>query len=480
MPFILDRSLENIFIGHEGQRHAFWNIICWEYLTTYNFTEEHYLDFTGNEAFPYAHFETDTLNIANFGVILNNSVQRWCYPTNGFITEVLGKLCEVAHYCLRYGTTSENEVFKDTEYDTRHANFARWVAELWDFIPQNFKKPEVQQRLDFFKTWKEFTDWKKRFIEQNLQVDELTDRFSVKNSRITNFVFGWHREKAQLSGKSICHHLLTYIGGFVTLCTDNSIEPTVHEAEWAKIMGVVNPMAPPKARTVDEIKEYPYVDLQIDVPRRFSLPFLFRIMEADTRVGHGIGSAQHGSKAPRVVNAAVFQSDEANKLLVSFKGKEISGGAFNRLVFGFYLSGYQPTVLYENIQRMGDDLLKGVEHGLPYYIDLWATRPNFLDASNRFLGFEKNDVRGRDIPAVNLRFLLDRAKEDIVITDFRGYSALAAQIEAQQVVSDKHKQPDGVVVGKPKAKIEEEELGNPMAVIIAIGAFAVGFFALSS
>ena len=462
MPFILDRSLENIFVGREGQRHAFWDIICWEYLLGYNFQEEEYLEFMKSDTYPYAWFEETTLSISDFGTILNNSVKRWCFPTNAFIVEVLGKLCEVAHYCLRYGTTSDSDVFKGSEYDTRHANFARWVAGLWDYIPQNFKKPEVEAGFDFFDNWKSFTDWKKRFIGKNLLVDELTDRFTVKSSRITKFVFGWHREKAQMNNESICHHLLQYIGGFVTKCRDNSIEPTVHAAEWAKIMG-----------TVEQVKD-------IGLDRRFSLPFLFRILDPLVRVTHGVGSAQHGEKAPRIVNAAVFQSSEANELMVSFAGKEISGGAFARLVFGFYLSGYQPTIMYENVQRMGEELLKGKEESLTYYIDLWATRPNFLNPTNIFLGFEKKDVRGRDIPAVNLRFLLNRAKEDIVVKEKPEESGVAAQIEAQQVVSDRHKQPDGVVVGKPKAKIEEEELGNPMAVIIAIGAFAVGFFALSS
>ena len=122
MPFILDRSLENIFIGHEGQRHAFYDIICWEYLLGYNFTEEKYLEFTGSDYFPYAYFEENTLNIANYGAILNNSVKRWCYPTNAFIVEAMGKLCEVAHYCLRYGTLTDNDAFNGTEYDTTFQN----------------------------------------------------------------------------------------------------------------------------------------------------------------------------------------------------------------------------------------------------------------------------------------------------------------------------------------------------------------------
>ena len=239
---------------------------------------------------------------------------------------------------------------------------------MWDIIPPNFKKPETEAGFDFFDTWKSFADWKKRFIAHDLQTEELTERFSVKSSRVTKFVFGWHREKAQMDNKSICHHLLKYIGGFVTICLDNSIEPPVHAAEWAKIMGTVKPLA------------------EIGLDRRFSLPFLFRIMEAPTRVGHGIGSAQHGLKAPRVVNAAIFQSTEANELMVSFAGKKISGDGFTRLVFGLTLSGYQPTIMYDNIQRMGDELLKGKDFPLTNYITAWLTRPNFLGPTNIFLG----------------------------------------------------------------------------------------------
>lgn len=462
--FIMDLPLQRIFQSKDGS-HAFYDIICWEYLLRVNFTLDDHRVFNHNDNYPYAVFEIHDVNSSNGLTVLNNLIDRWCFPTNGFLEDVLKKLCYLVSYALQWTDRNVHkhpDWFGDSEFDTRGAKHAEFLANLWKIIKiNNFTAGD--EKDGGFKDWSAFAgEWKPSFMKEHFA------NKGEKNERTTALMFGWRpsgKHTPDQKNASLCHELYRFLRGFNTKCLDVTADIAEHEAYFQKVMGTSKP----------EI-------------RLFSITDLWRFSEAQELGKHGI------RKAPRYVPLVLKDSEDAMTVMIdsNMAKREFSAEQWREFLNLLWLSGYDKRAIVDAVKKKAQGIRIKDEKDLIFWL---AQEPNPVFTKRitgsgpnagkiTFLGWDEHPDYGNFVPTCNWKYI--REQMDLTLFPFTVSREVpvpspAEKIDAALVVSDRHAQPAGVEVDASKASIEkkEEEKESSTAMLVGIAAFALGFFALS-